>query len=57
MALGVKGVLGIKQGLEALLWNCLVRLGYSPSGNYLLSTRLQKLSQVGSHTIAQPVKR
>lgn len=51
MALGVK-VLGIKQGLEALLWNCLVRLGYSPSGNYLLSTRLQKLSQVGSHSIA-----
>lgn len=38
-------MLGIKSGLETVLWNLLVRLGYSPSGNYLLSTRLQKLSQ------------
>jgi hypothetical protein len=41
----LQSVLGLKSSLQAVALNMLVRLGYSPSGNYVLSTRLQKLSQ------------
>jgi len=41
------GQLARAKGLvEGALWQVMVRLGYTASGNYLLSTRLQKVAQM-----------
>ena len=45
MALGLGAIGNIKSGVELLVYNLVLKLGYLPSGNYFLSTRLQKLSQ------------